>query len=120
MIKLLLDANISPQTAKFLRALGFDTKSITEEKLGTLADEEVVKIAITERRIIITFDLDFGEIFNTENFGKPGIIVLRLQDQTVENVNKTLKNLFANYEDKINRNPMTLIVVKENSIRFVN
>ncbi len=70
--------------------------------------------------MIVTFDLDFGEIYNSENFGKPGIIVLRIPNQTVESVNKTLKSLFANYEDKINRNQLMLVIVKESSIRFVN
>ena len=119
MIKLLLDANLSPKSAVFLRNLGYDTKSITEDGFGNFTDEEVVKFALRESRIIVTFDLDFGEIYNSENFGKPGVIVLRTQNQTVEAVNKTLKSLFLNYEDKINKDRLMLIVVKENSIRFL-
>lgn len=48
MLKLLLDANLSPETAKFLRHQGFDVKSVQEEKLGKLTDEEIVKLAIKE------------------------------------------------------------------------
>lgn len=65
MIKFLLDANLSPQTAKSLRNLAFDVRSITEERLGYLTDEDIVKIAYSENRIIITFDLDFGELYSS-------------------------------------------------------
>ncbi|MDP3918061.1 MAG: DUF5615 family PIN-like protein [Candidatus Woesebacteria bacterium] len=42
MIKFLLDANLSPVTSKYLAELGFDSKSITEEKLGYVIDPEVI------------------------------------------------------------------------------
>ena len=64
MIKFLLDANLSPTTSKYLINLGFNSKSITEERLGYLIDSEIVKIAKKEKRMIITFDLDFGEIYH--------------------------------------------------------
>ena len=48
MRKLLLDANISPETAQFLRTLKYSVKSIQEEGLGKLPDEEIV--AITQIR----------------------------------------------------------------------
>lgn len=64
MIKFLLDANLSPITSNYLIKLGHNSKSITEEKLGYLKDTEIVKVAKKEKRIIITFDLDFGEIYH--------------------------------------------------------
>lgn len=60
--RFLLDANISPETANFLRSHGFDVKSLLEDGLGDLDDDEVANIASKEKRILITFDLDFGEM----------------------------------------------------------
>lgn len=62
-LKFLLDANISSETAIFLRSLGFGVKSLIEEGLGTVGDQEVAAMAMKERRILITFDLDFGELY---------------------------------------------------------
>ncbi len=44
-IRLLLDANISPETAIFLRSFGFDVRSLIEEELGGIEDTAVAKIA---------------------------------------------------------------------------
>jgi predicted nuclease of predicted toxin-antitoxin system len=39
-----------------------DATHLRDEGLQTLEDEEIFKKAALERRIILTFDLDFGEI----------------------------------------------------------
>lgn len=55
MIKFLLDANLSPQSSKYLIKLGFDSKSITAKKLGHIKDPEVVKIAKNVNSILEQF-----------------------------------------------------------------
>lgn len=118
MLKFLLNANLSPETASFLRGLNFDVKCLLEENLSTIDDEEVINIAKKEGRVIITFDLDFGQIYHFREEGKVGIIVLRLEDQTVESVNLVLHDFFANFKgqgDKIQKN---LIIVEEGRYRF--
>lgn len=120
MFKFLLDANLSPNTAGCLRDLGFDVKSITGEKLGYLLDEGVVQMAKKEGRIIITFDLDFGEIYHEKEHGKIGIIVLRLNDQTPENTNFVLGQFLNKNISRLKLNTKSLIVIKESGIRFVH
>jgi len=119
VIKFLLDANLSPQTADFLRNLGFNTKSITEDKLGHLGDEEVIKLAKRQKRVVITFDLDLGEIYHAKERGKVGIVVIRTKNQTVENVNKILDNFLKIYKEKLSKNPTSLVVIKKPKVRFV-
>jgi len=119
MVKFLLDANLSPITASFIKNLGFDSKSITEEKLGNLTDSGVVEIARRENRMIITFDLDFGEIYHTKESGKIGVMVLRLENQTSNNVNFVLKQFVSENKSLLEKNTKSLIVIKSNSIRFV-
>lgn len=67
MTKFLLDANLSPITSSYLKSLGFDSKSIVKEKLGRLTDKGIAELAIKEKRIVITFDLDFGEIYHMKD-----------------------------------------------------
>ncbi len=90
MLKFLLDANISYETANFLNSLGYDTKTVAQFGLAEAEDIEIVNRAIREKRIIITLDLDFGEIFYFSSKEKFRVIVLRLRNQTVESVNKAL------------------------------
>lgn len=119
MIKFLLDANLSPTTSKYLVKLGFNSKSITQERLGYLEDAEIIKLAKKEKRIIITFDLDFGEIYHQKESDTVGIIVLRLENQTLENVNFVLQQFLDKNIDRLENNLKSLIVIKKGNIRFV-
>ena len=89
-MKFLLDANLSPETADFLRRLSFNAKSLIEMRRGGLDDSGVMQLAKKEKRILITFDLDFGEIAYFSELEHLGVIVLRLTDQRIESVNSVL------------------------------
>ena len=86
-MKLLIDENISPELTLFLRSHGHDVKSISECCKG-LDDEKVAEIAVTEGRVIVTFDLDFGELYR--NFGA-GSIILRLRTKKPSLIQKYLQ-----------------------------
>ena len=67
MHKLLLNANLSPETAQVLREkFNFDVVCLLEENIGALSDKDVVEKAKREKRIIVTSDLDFGEMYHFE------------------------------------------------------
>lgn len=66
-------------------------KSLLEDGLGDLDDEEVTNIACKEKSVLITFDLDFGEMQYFASKKKFGVIILRLSDQRVEAVNRVFE-----------------------------
>ena len=119
MFKLLLDANLSPITAEFVRTLKFGVKSLIEEGLYNLEDGEVIELAKREKRVTVTFDSDFSELWYFKEKGKIGIIHLRLKDQTVENVNLILKDLFVKSKLINKKTVNELIIVKEKSFRVI-
>lgn len=120
MKKFLLDANLSPRTRAYLTdTIHFDVTDLQSQQLGTLSDEDVVALAITEGRIIITFDKDFGEIYYLRERGKVGVIVLRLEDQTVESVNQTLHTFFSEQAANIEL-ATSLVVIEPDTIRVVH
>ncbi len=86
MIAFLADENISPESADHLENLGYPCHSLRREGPWRLSDSEIVAMAQREGRIILTHDLDFGEIYYFAMGGEVGIIVLRLRHQTVEAV----------------------------------
>ncbi|MBI3305149.1 DUF5615 family PIN-like protein [Candidatus Parcubacteria bacterium] len=117
--RLLLDANISPETAMFLRSLGFDVESLIEEGLGGLDDVAVVERARKTRRVLITFDLDFGELYYFSARRAFSIIILRLDDQRVENVNVALQKFFVKYRRLFGGKKKRLAVVSDSDLRIV-
>ncbi|MBI2591346.1 MAG: DUF5615 family PIN-like protein [Candidatus Brennerbacteria bacterium] len=117
-LKFLLDANLSPETAFFLRLFNFDVKSLIEEDLGGIKDEEVLKIAQKEKRIIITFDLDFGELYYFSSKRKTNILVLRLDDQRIEAVHSILGRFLKNQVKILKRRGSYLVILSETRVRI--
>lgn len=118
MLKLLLNANLSPETAQVLRKeFNFDVVCLIEEGKGKLSDKEVADRAKQESRIVVTSDLDFGKIYHFDEQKQLSVIVLRLEDQTVENINAVLIKFFKKIDDLQALQAM-LFVVKQNSHRF--
>lgn len=117
--KLLLDANLSPETANFLRTRGFNVKSLIEEKLGHLADAEVAALTRKERRVLITFDLDFGELYYFSTKKQFSVVVLRLNDQRVEVANVVLRRFFENHPSLFNAKEKILVIVSDYDIRVI-
>lgn len=119
-LRLLLDANISPETAIFLRSFGFDVKSLIEDGLGGLEDAVVARIAEKEKRILVTFDLDFGEIYYFTAKKVFSVIILRLDDQRIEEVNGVLDRFFKKYSAMLKRQRRLLFIINETDIRIIN
>ncbi len=117
-MKFLLDANLSPETTDHLvAALSLDVTDLLTTKQGTISDNDVVALAKAEERVIITFDLDFGEIYFTRERGRIGVIILRLADQTVEAVNRVLTAFFAKEASSIDLS-RSLVIIEERRIRI--
>lgn len=118
-MKFLLDENISPKTAKFLKNLGYDVKTLKDFGMMGCENGEVVKLAMKDNRIIVTLDLTFGYRSYFLNRGKIGMILLRLDYPTVENVNKALEsflNLIKKEKKKLGKN---LVIIEEEGYRII-
>jgi len=109
-MKFLTDENIAVSVVKFLRSENYDVKDVKEERLFGISDFEVLKIAIKEERIIITHDKDFENISRNRSIEHRGIILIRLFDQSPENVIVKLKEILERKEiiDKIENSVITI------------
>lgn len=58
-MRLVADESCDFQIVRWLRSAGHDVKSIAENLAGA-DDEQVVELARSERRLLITEDKDFG------------------------------------------------------------
>lgn len=95
-MKLRIDENISPEIISHLRTLKYNVKSIRECCKG-FDDEKVVKIALKEERLIVTYDLDFGELYR--KFGASSLI-LRLRTKNPSIVLKCLVNFLNTLKEQ--------------------
>lgn len=114
-MKLLADENISKSTIKYLTSLDFDVKSVHDYKLVGSDDSGILRKAALTSRIIVSHDLDFGNLFVYPVYYS-GVIILRLKDQSPENTNRVLKKFFV----KVDKSKLltSLTVISEDKIRI--
>ncbi len=77
-------------TVQSLRGLGHETIHLREEKLSRLADSDILEKARKEGRIVITFDLDFGDLLAAGGHSLPSVIIFRLHNQIPSSVTPKL------------------------------
>jgi predicted nuclease of predicted toxin-antitoxin system len=77
-MQILADESCARPVIQALRLAGHDVVSIAEVAPGT-SDEAVLARAVTEKRILITEDRDFGELIYAQGNPSPGVILIRFQ-----------------------------------------
>lgn len=98
-MKCLADMGISPHSVAFLRKLGIEAVHLHELGLDRLPDAEIMAKALQEDYVVLTHDLDFGELLALSGAKLPSVVIFRLQNMTPANVNHYLRVLVDGYQD---------------------
>jgi predicted nuclease of predicted toxin-antitoxin system len=117
----LLDANLSQKVGRFLaRELQLDVISLQGKRLGQLPDHEVVLMARSQRRVIITLDRDFAEFFHHTARHDIGIIYLDLPNslRTIPHINQILVAFFRQAAHGVDLE-RSLVTITEHEVRIV-
>jgi len=77
-----VDENLHEEIAALLRLQGHDAQTLNEQKMQGYPDTDIAHVCRREGRAIITLDMDFANILRYPLQDYPGIIVLRLKDQS--------------------------------------
>ncbi len=122
MTTFLLDANLSPKTARFLSStFGFDVLSLQGSHLGELPDPAVIEMARSQGRVIITLDRDYVAAFMRPNPPRVGIIYLDLPNthRYIPEINRILERFFRTQAATINLE-QTLVTITESAVSIVH
>jgi len=79
-MRFLADMGVSPRVVEWLRANGHDAAHLRDEGLHRLPNGEIFQKAAREGRIVLTFDLDFGEIVAASGSQIVSVILFRLRN----------------------------------------
>jgi predicted nuclease of predicted toxin-antitoxin system len=111
LLKFLIDECTGISVSIKLVQLGYDSISVIEQMKGA-SDKEIMERAVKENRIIVTNDKYFGRL---AGFNKlPGMILLRLKDESIENKVKVVSSIVNSYANMVTGN---IMVVSEKKIR---
>ena len=113
-MRILADENMSRSTILALRAAGYDVVAVKEQHPG-LADEDILHMAQSDHRLIISHDKDFGEL--AVRCGLPassGIILFRVSRGTPHDDAARIVAILGSREDW----PRHFSVVDDEKIRM--
>ncbi len=81
-MKLKLDENLSKAAAEIFRQAGHNTESVISQRMAGSPDKKVISVCQTEKRCLVTLDLDFANplIFPPDEYY--GIAVFRLPSRS--------------------------------------
>lgn len=118
MIKFLIDENLSPYLAEYLRKLNYEAFAVREVGLKGKSDVDLVRWIQKEDAVLVTADLDFGEFFYWQSLGKFGVIIIRSKSQKYKAHRQILEYLHKEnvLKDKALKN--SLIIVSEGRYRW--
>ena len=79
-MKLLLDANLSPEVARRLKEAGHNAIHVGDLGLLSAPDPEILQAAAKEGRVLLTADADFGALLALGSLASPSVLLLRSAD----------------------------------------
>lgn len=74
-VRLLVNENFPAPSVACLRAAGYDVVSVAESYAG-MGDASVLSLAVREKRWLVTFDRDYGELVFARGLPPPPAVIL--------------------------------------------
>lgn len=99
-LKFLIDVGVGKGIEKYLREEGYDTKAVRDID-PRMEDQEIIRVAASENRMVVTMDKDFGELVYHSSMKHCGVLLLRLEDATAKEKLLVVKHIIENYAPRI-------------------
>jgi predicted nuclease of predicted toxin-antitoxin system len=115
-MRFLIDMNLPPEMADWLRSHGHDAVHVREVGSANLPDRKVFAQASEEGRIIVTFDLDFGEIVGLSGGAGSGVVLLRLRSVRQSYLRERLLLAVTEAEEELRAG--AIVLVEDGRIRI--
>lgn len=116
-MKVKLDENLPRSLAEALRALGHDAVSVYDQSLHGQDDATVWQAVVAEQRLLITQDVEFGDLRKYPLGSHAGILLLRLQSPSRQRVEQVVLQIFQH--EPVARWHGGLIIVSDHKIRVL-
>lgn len=113
-MRLLVDENIHSDLVLWLRAQGHDVL-YAAETMKQARDPDLLETARREGRVVVTDDLDFGELVYHQRLATQGVLLLRLRGANVPDRIQRLSDVWATVESN---QPGRFIVIASKKLRI--
>lgn len=114
-MKFLADMGISPRSVERLRRLGYEAVHLCDQGLERLPDAAILEKAFREGWILLTHDLEFGELMSASGANLPSVVIFRLRNMKPERVDRYLDELIERHQGVLEEG--AIVSVEEGQIR---
>jgi predicted nuclease of predicted toxin-antitoxin system len=118
-MRFLADMGISQRVVNWLRNEGHDALHVREENLLRLPNGLIFEKAYSEKRILLTFDLDFGEIVALSGGRNVSVILFRLRNTKTQHVIDRLKTVLIDAGLALEQGAIVVVEEARHRIRRV-
>ena len=101
----------------WLNSHGHDATHLRDEGLQRMPNGDIFDKAIAESRVIVTFDLDFGEIVALSKARKTGVILFRLRNTRTSFVIQRLSEVIAECPEALARGAVVIVEEARHRVR---
>jgi predicted nuclease of predicted toxin-antitoxin system len=119
-VRFLADMGVSERVVKWLHERGHDARHLREEGLHRLPNGEIFRKAFAEKRVILTFDLDFGEIAALSRGELCGVVLFRLRNTRSANVCARLGAVLEASSHHLERGAIVSVEETRHRIRYLS
>jgi len=92
----LADECVAASLVAFLRSIEHDVLYVAESAAG-FSDSEVIALALSERRLLLTEDKDFGDLVFRRERVVPGVVLMRVGPENSALKAMRLETVIARY-----------------------
>lgn len=118
-MRFLLDMGVDVRVAAWLREQRHDAVHLRDEGLQRLPNGEIFTKAISEQRVILTFDLDFGEIAALTRGRKASVVVFRLHNTRPQHVLDRLASVLADCSSILEAGAVVVVEETRHRVRHL-
>lgn len=101
-LKFLIDLGVGKKVEEWLKINRYDVKTVRNID-PKATDTEILKIAQSESRMVITMDKDFGELVFKSGKTHADVLILRLEDANGAKKVEIIKGILHEHQDKIQK-----------------
>uniref|UniRef100_E6QMI1 DUF5615 domain-containing protein n=1 Tax=mine drainage metagenome TaxID=410659 RepID=E6QMI1_9ZZZZ len=118
-MKILIDMNLSPNWARFLKDEGVDAVHWSEVGQANTPDSALIAYAASKGFVVLTNDLDFGIALATDGSEKPSVVQIRSDDLRFSSIGNQVMLALRQMKTELAEGALVTIDPKRTRLRLL-
>lgn len=118
-MKILIDMNLSPRWTNLLVECGYEAHHWSRLGMVTAPDTEIMAFARAHGYVVLTQDLDFGEILAVTHGEKPSVLQIRSDDLDLDVIGAPVIAALRQLEAELELGALVTVDPKRTRLRML-